>query len=123
YGRMGLNTEGGYRYNLTNSNDYKTGNQWHVSSQLFYWQKIKSISLLPNAGLLFEQGEKNKDGSELQTYTGGSALLATAGMEIYFKKFTMGFNFKKPIQQNLNNDDAAYVQARTRISASLTYNF
>jgi hypothetical protein len=123
YTKLGLNAEGGYKYNLANSNDYKMGNQWHVSSQLFYWQKIKTVSFLPNAGLLFEQGEKNKDGRVLQTNTGGNTLLVTAGLEIYYKKFTVGFNFKKPIHQNLNSDAVADIQARNRIATTLTYNF
>ncbi len=123
YGKTGLNTEGGYKYNLANSNHYKMGNQWHVSSQFFYWQKIKSISLLPNTGLLFEQGQKNKDGTALQTNTGGNTLLVTAGMEIYYRKFTVGFNFKKPIRQRLNTDAIADIQARSRIATTLTYNF
>jgi hypothetical protein len=123
YQKVGLNTETGYKINTRNSNDYLFGNQFHASSQLFYWQNVKAISFLPNAGIYYERAASHKDGRAIQTNTGGSALLASAGLETYFKSFTLGVNYKHPLHQHYNSDDIADITAKDRWSVSMTYNF
>ena len=67
------------------------GNQFHVSLQFFYWQNAKSFSFLPNAGVYYEIADKHLDGDIIQANTGGSSIQAMAGLETYYKFFTVGF--------------------------------
>jgi hypothetical protein len=123
YKKVGLNTETGYKINTRNSNDYLFGNQFHASSQFFYWQNIKGFSLLPNAGVYYESAQKHKSGNVIQPNTGGSALLLTTGLETYIKRFTIGANYKYPLSQNYNSDEISSIESKQRWMMSLTFNF
>ena len=123
YQKIGTNMEAGYKINTRNNADYIFGNQFHISSQIFYWQNIKPFSLLPNVGVYYEQAPKHKEAKIIQANTGGFALLATAGLEIYYKSFTSGINYKHPLVQHYNSDNIADIQSKDRWMISLTYNF
>lgn len=123
YKKVGLNTETGYKINTRNSNDYLFGNQFHASTQFFYWQNIKGFSLLPNAGVYYESAPKHKSGDIIQPNTGGTALLLTTGLETYVKRFTLGINYKYPLSQNYNSDEISSIESKQRWMMSLTYNF
>jgi hypothetical protein len=123
YKKVGANVEAGYKINTRNSNNYLFGNQFHISSQLFYWKNLKSLTLLPNAGLYYETAARHKDGDIIQANTGGSSLLASAGLETYYKYFTIGFNYKHPLTQQYNSDETADITGKDRWTVSLTYNF
>ena len=123
YGKLGMNVESGYKLNTRNSHDYLFGNQFHLSSQLFYWEKIKSFSLLPNAGVYYETADHHRDGEIIQANTGGSSFLLTAGLETYYKVITVGLNYKHPLMQQYNSDETADITSKDRWMISLTYNF
>lgn len=123
YQKGGVNLETGYKINTRNNDDYLFGNQFYASTQLFYWQNVKSFSFLPNAGLFYEQAVHHRKGRALQSNTGGSALFATAGLETYFKTISLGVTFKHPVRQSFNSDAIADISARDRVVVSLSYNF
>lgn len=123
YQKLGFNTETGFKINTRNKNDYLFGNQFNASGQVFFWQNVKSVSFLPNVGLLFETGSKHKDGSIFKPNTGGSALLLSSGMETYFKTISLGVSYKHPLAQNYNSDAISTIESRQRIVLTLTYNF
>lgn len=123
YQKTGLNTEVGYKINTRNADDYLFGNQFHATSQLFYWQNIQAVSLLPNAGLYYEQAEKHREGRVIQTNTGGNALLLSAGLETYINHFSVGLNYKHPLAQRYHSDDIADIAAKDRWMVSISYNF
>lgn len=123
YQKAGLSVESGYKINTRNRNDYVFGNQFHASSQIFYWQNAGMFAFLPNAGVYFEQAAKHRDGTILQANTGGSSVQLTAGLETYVKGFTVGFTYKHPVNQHYNSDNIADITAKDSWSLSLTYNF
>lgn len=123
YQKAGLSVESGYKINTRNRNDYVFGNQFHASSQVFYWQNAGVFAFLPNAGVYFEQAAKHRDGTILQANTGGSSVQLTAGLETYVKGFTVGFTYKHPVNQHYNSDNIADITAKDSWSLSLTYNF
>lgn len=123
YRRAGINLETGYKINTRNSDHYLFGNQYRASAQLFYWQQLGVFSLLPHAGFSFEQAEKHKDGDIIQVNTGGSATLASAGLDVYVGRFTLGVNFQRPVSQRYNSDDQAEIKGGDRWTTSLTFNF
>lgn len=123
YQKVGLNSETGYKINTRNSQDYLFGNQFHASTQFFVWQNVKAFKFLPNVGLYYEQAAKHQDGQVIQPNTGGSALLATAGMETYFKSFSLGFTYNRPIEQSYNSDEISEITSKDRFSVAVTYSF
>ncbi|MEO5979819.1 MAG: hypothetical protein ABIS36_08905 [Chryseolinea sp.] len=123
YKKSGINLETGYKINTRNSHDYLFGNQYRASAQLFYWQKAGIFSLLPHVGVNFEQAARHRDGNIIQTNTGGSAILGSAGLDIYISKFTVGVNAQKPVVQHYNSDTTADIISKNRLTVSLTYNF
>jgi hypothetical protein len=123
YKKTGVNLETGYKINTRNHDDYLFGNQYRASVQLFFWQTVGSFSFLPHAGVNYEQAAVHKDRDIIQVNTGGSALLGTGGVDIYFNRFTLGMNFQQPIAQHYNSDQTADITGKDRWTASLTYNF
>lgn len=123
YKKAGINLETGYKINTRNSHDYLFGNQYRASGQLFLWHKVGPVSLLPHAGINYEQAARHKDGDILQFNTGGTAWLGAGGMDIYIRKFTVGINYQKPVSQQYNSDDTADITGKARWTASLTFNF
>lgn len=123
YKKTGINIETGYKINTRNSDDYLFGNQYRASAQLFYWQALGPVSFLPHAGMNFEQAVKHKEGDIIQVNTGGSAWLASAGLDIYIKRFTIGVNYQEPVSQKYNSDATADITSKARWTTSLTFNF
>ena len=116
-------TEAGYKINTRNREGYRFGNQFHASSQVFFWQNIKSFSVLPNAGVYYEQAQQHWDGDIIKTNTGGSSVLAALGIETYFRRMTVGINYKHPLSQKFNTDETAIISGKDRWTLSFTYNF
>jgi hypothetical protein len=123
YKKTGLNVESGYKINTRNHDGYLFGNQFRLSSQLFFWQKAGPFSLLPHAGAYYENAARHKDGNIIQVNTGGSAILASAGVDIYIGHFTVGVNMQSPVVQHYNSDDTADITSRARWTGTLVYNF
>lgn len=123
YQKFGLMTEAGYKINTRNREEYRFGNQFHASSQVFFWQNIKSFSVLPNAGVYYEQAQQHWDGDIIKTNTGGSSVLAALGIETYFRRMTVGINYKHPLSQKFNTDETAIISGKDRWTLSFTYNF
>lgn len=123
YKKVGLNIESGYKINTRNNSDYLFGNQFRFSSQLFFWQTAGPISLLPHAGANYELAAMHHDGDIIQVNTGGSAVLASAGLDIYVGRFTVGVNIQQPVAQHYNSDQTADITSKSRWTATLVFNF
>lgn len=123
YQKVGLSLESGYKINTRNSHAYRFGNQFHTSGQFFYWQKAGAFSLLPSGGLYYEQAARHNDAWIIQANTGGEALLAVGGFDVYYKNFTAGVNYKHTMDQQYNSDEIADIKGRDRWTLSLMFNF
>jgi hypothetical protein len=117
YRRFGLSLDANYKINTANSNQYRFGNRLSGTSSLFYVQQIKNVGVMPNAGFYFEDSALNKQYGLNIENTGGSALFASVGLESYYKKISIGFNFQKPIEQQLaDNHSIAHNRATIHMS-------
>lgn len=123
YQKVGINSEAGYKINTRNNHEYLFGNQFHASGKLFYWQNINALSVLPNVGVYYERAAQHRDGEIIQANTGGNAVLLSAGMEMYYRQFSVGFTFQKPVSQKYNSDEIAEITSKDRMNVSLTYSF
>jgi hypothetical protein len=119
YKNWGLNTDATYRINGS-SEKYQYGNRFISSMRVFYWRKIRNISLLPNAGLLIEQATKDRSNEITQLYTGGDGLYFAPGIDIYLRRFVLGLNVTFPINETLNN---GYANTQNRLATQILYLF
>lgn len=118
YKKWGLNNTAFYRYNTTNSNDYKFGNRFTLSSSFFYWANIKGYSLLPSIGINYDLADNDVHNKFTVDHSGGNLLFTTFGLDFYYKKFTFGINYQLPVYQ-----DSPITKGNSKIGATLLYNF
>jgi len=98
--QFGINTSLNYKINTTNRSDYKYGNKLTVSSNTYYRFRFGRVAIAPNAGIIYENTERNTLSKAKIEFTGGDAISALAGVELTFNKVTIGFNLQKPFSQN-----------------------
>lgn len=101
---FGWNNDIAYNYNLENELEYKLGNQFTWASTIFYWKKWMNISVLPNAGIFFEQMSKDQQYGYNKTTTGGKALFFTLGTDVYYKNIILGGTVQVVGPQNTGID-------------------
>lgn len=108
----GLNLSSSYKINTTNKYNYKYGDKLSINSQAYYKIRVKNImTIAPNAGIQYERAQKDVDNKFSVDVSGGNLLLGTVGMEVSFKKMSIGGNFQTPLSQNLGN---GFVKANNR---------
>jgi hypothetical protein len=118
--KWGMNTELQYRMNGVNKNGYQFGNRASTALQLFYWHNLKKCALLPQAGITGEFAQADQKNKIAQDNTGGQAVYATAGVNIYFRRIAVGMNVNQPVYQHLGNGN---VHAFTAAAATLSFLF
>jgi hypothetical protein len=123
YKSIGMNVESSYKINSTNKYDYRFGNQFNSSGYLFYFKETKLVAILPYAGLFYEQAKRHNDGGVDRENSGGSAMFATLGAQLYKGKFTFMGQYQLPIAQNYNSEKIATITAHERITFGLMFNF
>ncbi len=98
----GINISASYKMNTTNKEDYNYGNKISTSAQAYYKFRIKDkVTVAPNAGVLYENGQKDLDNKFSVDISGGNVLMGTVGVEMAFKKVMIGANWQTPLSQNL----------------------
>lgn len=113
-GKLGVNTNVNYKINTTNDEGYRFGNRFAANSIAYYVLPAKKATLSPNAGLLFEHNEINKLDKTAVDETGGYALLASAGLEVGFGKWSVGGTLQAPLSQ-----DFAHGQTESKVRGML----
>ncbi len=98
-GDWGLATNVSRKFNTTNSQDYKFGNQWFGTMDLYRSFTIGAISLTPSVGIYAENAAHGTQHGEVLDLTGGKLLNGTAGVTLFSKNWTLGVNAQKPIAQ------------------------
>jgi hypothetical protein len=119
--RTGISTEANYRVNSSNRSNYRFGNKFSSSIKLFQWTNLSHQSyILPHIGVVYEASGHECDGMEVNPYSGGNILFATAGTETYIGNLGFGLQIQKPLQQKLGE---GRIDAHARITAQLSYKF
>lgn len=120
YKKSGINLEILYNHPMQNDQNYKFGNRYSGNLKYFYMRKSPQFTFLPHAGVGFETSDPNKFNNEVQRYTANKAITVLAGIDIYYKQLTIGFNLKKPLAEN---NSGGYVTTIRRIGAHLLFLF
>lgn len=117
---VGLNTNISYKLNTRNKYDYQYGNKFTANLLAYYkLRPLKDLSISPNAGILYETADKDKEQIAVDV-SGGYTLMGTAGLELSFKQYAIGGNFQPVLSQELAG---MKVKAGNRAMVHLTYLF
>lgn len=120
YKRAGMSAEVDYRINTANADDYRFGNRMGSSLRFFYWQQLRRNAFLPSVGVLWEHADADTEKGIQQDFTGGESTWASAGVDAYFSRLSVGVLYQQPIQQNLGE---GHITAHPRVSASVSFLF
>jgi Putative MetA-pathway of phenol degradation len=118
----GVTINSSYRVNSSNKFGYRYGNKF-TANLLAYYNFItdKSFGLTPNAGVLYEQSDKDRKMANIEVWeTGGFSTMGTVGLEFLFKQFGAGLNYQLPMAQQLGEGK---VKANERGMVYLSFSF
>ncbi len=98
YKRAGIQTDLNYRYQGKNELAYQFGRQLFGGATLFYWYDYKNWILLPQLGLMAEDMAVDREYGAVVPHTGATNKLLGLGMDVYYKRFLVSFQWRKPVQ-------------------------
>jgi hypothetical protein len=120
-GAFGIMTDAQARFNTRNREwDLQQGNRYNAAFKFFYWKNSGKVMLLPNLGIFADRVRKNQGDFDYTFGTGGNLVLATAGLDLYFGKISIGATWQQPLWQDLGQGK---VQNRYRWTTTLNYLF
>lgn len=120
YKKWGMNTDATVRITTANRQGFRFGTHFSGSAKFFYWAKYRNWSFLPQMGLLADYGLKDRNAGKRVEDSGGFALLGTAGVDVYFKRFVFGTTFQQPVASHLGDGN---ITPRQRYSANFAVLF
>jgi hypothetical protein len=103
YKQFGIQFQGDYRTWTTNESQFQKGNQYSFQSQLFNRLQLKSLVLLPQAGLRYEKLDQDIEFGVPRVQSGSTSSWATAGVDVYAKHWMLGCSVQSPFQQTLTS--------------------
>lgn len=120
FGLWGFNNEVNYKLNSQNSNAYRFADRFSNTSTVFYTIEMKEVVLMPNAGAYIETSAYDKDHGTEMVATNGTILNATAGLDLYRKRYSLTMNYHLPVMVRLNDPTGDH---RSRLQVGLNYSF
>lgn len=119
-GQWGLATNVSRKFNTTNSQDYKFGNQLFGTIDLYRSFKIGEVSITPSLGLYGENAEHGTKNGVILEETGGRLLNGAAGVTLFSNRWTLGVNAQKPLAQK---SSSGHVVTKERVLIQLGFLF
>jgi len=118
--KIGITNGLSYKINTANSDRYLFGNKLSANSFVSYNIQKTTTTIVPNAGILYETTTANKLEKQTISQTGGHLLSAAAGIEIGYKKITIGGNVQLPVTQNFSEDQT---HLKVKLLLHVSYSF
>jgi hypothetical protein len=88
--QFGINVSSSYKKNLANKYHYRFGDNFGEGLNAFYAVKLpKGFTFTPKVGATYNHMFYNVYDKEQLTGTGGEVLRATAGFDLYYKRFAL----------------------------------
>ncbi|WP_025764385.1 hypothetical protein [Dyadobacter tibetensis] len=111
YQQWGLATNISRKFNTTNREDYKFGDQLYGTIDLYRSILIKKLTVTPHIGVYGEKSQLgSRAGVEIRE-TGGTLINGTLGLTLFAERWTLGVSAQKPLAQDLSD---GYVLAKPR---------
>lgn len=120
YKRAGFSTEVNYRINTANHDGYRFGNQLNTAARLFYWQQAGLVNFLPSVGTLWEYAAQSLENGVRQDLSGGQSIWLTAGLDVFFNRFSVGVSYQQVMYQHLSDGQ---LTSYPRVAANLNFLF
>ncbi|MEZ4911959.1 MAG: hypothetical protein R2774_13990 [Saprospiraceae bacterium] len=117
---FGLKLEGQYKYNMTNSDGYKYGNNLSSAADIIFWKESADWKIIPQIGLAYESVAKDHNNGFPVALTGVEALYGRASIDMYYRKIGIGISLQVPISQSQGD---GYIVENLRTNARLLYLF
>jgi hypothetical protein len=118
--KLGVNAEANYKANSTNKQHFKFGDKASATARLFYQTKYKQYALIPQLALNYEHNNSNTRDKIKEMYTNGFGMQNQYGIDIYYKKIGLNFQYSFPIK---NNYGEGHIENKGRFSSHLIYLF
>ena len=118
--KAGFTANLGYKLNSANKENYQFGNRFSSTTFFFFSMKSGAVTLTPNAGILYEQAAVNTLNKIVVDETGGYLTAAAAGLEVSFRKTTIGFNIQAPVSQDFASGQTT---SKLRTMAHISFGF
>ncbi len=93
-----------YTLNTTNKNDYKFANRFNLASTFSYDIITESINILPHTGIYLETANADEYQGSAAPGSGGTVLMATMGLDLFYDVLSMDFDYQLPMVQNFIGD-------------------
>lgn len=116
--KLGVNTTATYYLKTENKNEYRFGNQFSFSSNVYYNMPLKNSAFSPFLGISGDVYNSIKQFNEALPDTNGHIVNGAFGTEFMISKFILGANYTFPIQQDLFGEN---VTSKNRIMLYLNY--
>ena len=117
----GLATNISRKFNTTNSENYKFGDQLYGTIDLYRSFKLsENISLTPSVGVYGEYSEHGQRDKVMLPETGGKQLNGSVGLTLFTNRWTLGVNGQKPIAQK---SASGHVIAQERVLVQFGFLF
>jgi len=118
--KAGFTTNLCYKLNTRNKENYQFGNRFSSTTFFFYSIKSSGITITPNMGILYEHDAANKLNQVAVDETGGYLTAVAAGLEVSFRKTTIGFNIQAPASQDFASGQTT---SKLRTMAHISFGF
>lgn len=119
---LGWSTEGTAKINSANSLGYRVGNQFNATSQVFYFLETPWGSWVPQLGGQFENGAAHRRNDLIVGNTGGSACLATWGLQFFRNQWGLSVQHQIPVWQQFITDANVSLAGGERWLVQAIYN-
>lgn len=120
YNNWGVSMDLSARLNNMNAENYLFGDQLGGILSLSYTARLKTMSILPYAGVYGEYMGKDVQNRLYQPGTGGKGLFATVGGEVYKGNISIGVNWQQPFAQEYADGE---MEAGSRLMTRISYLF
>ncbi|PWJ57662.1 hypothetical protein CLV98_106134 [Dyadobacter jejuensis] len=108
------------KFNTTNKDHYRFGNQLYGTIDLFKSFDLSTIKITPSVGVYAEKSALGKRDGIAINETGGTLVNGTMGITLFANRWTLGVTAQKPLAQNLSD---GFVLAKPRGMIQLGWMF
>lgn len=109
-----------YKWNGRNKEEYRYGNTFNGTLNLFYQTNFNSLTLMPVVGVNVEKAAFDES-SEIHEDTGGTSCFIQGGLRLFYKGLSLFGEYQKSVSNNFNG--FRQLINKHKINVGLAYNF